>query len=76
MLQADLHDPSSLKDVFKGAKLVFSVTDFWKPFFNPVNQAHAEEQGKSIGQYAYELDLNKGRTLLMLSLAKLIAWTM
>jgi hypothetical protein len=64
MLQADLHDPSSLEDVFKGAKLVFSVTDFWKPFFNPVNQARAEEQGKSIGQYAYELEFEQGKNIV------------
>jgi hypothetical protein len=64
MLEADLHDPSSLKDVFKGAKLVFSVTDFWKPFFDPVNQARAKEQGKSIGQYAYELELEQGKNIV------------
>jgi uncharacterized protein YbjT (DUF2867 family) len=32
MVQANLHDPESLKHVFKGANVVFSVTDFWKPF--------------------------------------------
>jgi hypothetical protein len=40
------------------------VTDFWKPFFNPVNQAHAEEQGKSIGQYAYELEFEQGKNIV------------
>lgn len=64
MVEADLHNPSSLKHVFKGASLVFSVTDFWKPFFNPVNQARAKEQGKSIGQYAYELELEQGKNIV------------
>jgi hypothetical protein len=60
MVHAELHDPATLKSVFKGANLVFGVTDFWKPFFNPTNQARAKEQGKSIGQYAYELELEQG----------------
>jgi hypothetical protein len=60
MLKADLHDPESLKTVFKGANLIFSVTDFWAPFFNPANHARAKKQGKSIGQYAYELEREQG----------------
>lgn len=64
MVRADLHDPSSLKDVFKGANLVFSVTDFWKPYFDPSNRARAAAQGKSIGQYAYELELEQGKNVV------------
>jgi hypothetical protein len=63
MLQANLHDPASLQDAFKGANLVFSVTDFWKPFFDPANQARAKKQGKPIGQYAYELELEQGKNI-------------
>jgi hypothetical protein len=61
MVQADLHDPETLHDVFKDANLVFSVTDFWKPFFDPKNQARAKELGKSVGRYAYELEAEQGR---------------
>jgi hypothetical protein len=60
MVEAELHDAATLKDVFKGANLVFSVTDFWKPFFNPANQARAKELGRSIGRYAYELEVEQG----------------
>jgi hypothetical protein len=63
MLQANLHDPASLQDAFKGANLVFSVTDFWKPFFDPANQGGAKKQGKPIGQYAYELELEQGKDI-------------
>jgi hypothetical protein len=52
-----------LKDVFKDANLVFSITDFWAPFFDPVNQARAVEQSKSIGQLAYELELEQGKNI-------------
>lgn len=64
MVQANLHDPESLKGVFKGANLVFSVTDFWKPFFDPNNVAQAEAQGKSIGRYAYELEYEQGKNIV------------
>lgn len=64
MVQVDLHNSSSLKEAFKGANLVFSVTDFWKPLFDPENQARAKEQGKSIGQYAYELELEQGKNIV------------
>lgn len=63
MVQVDLHDPISLQTAFKGANLVFSVTDFWNPFFNPSNQARAKELGKSIGQYAYELEVEQGKNI-------------
>jgi hypothetical protein len=64
MVQANLHDPESLKGVFKGANIVFSVTDFWKPYFNPNNRDQAVAQGKSIGQYAYELEVDQGKNIV------------
>ncbi|OAL55209.1 NAD(P)-binding protein [Pyrenochaeta sp. DS3sAY3a] len=64
MVKADLHDPSSLTHVFRGANLVFSVTDFWAPYFNPTNVARAKEQGKTIGRYAYELEVEQGRNIV------------
>jgi len=64
MVQANLHDPSSLADVFKGANLVFSVTVFWKPYFDPANRARAAAEGKSIGQYAYELEVEQGKNIV------------
>ncbi|KAF3008871.1 hypothetical protein E8E13_011017 [Curvularia kusanoi] len=63
MVQCNLHDPDSLKGVFKGANLVFSVTDFWKPFFDPNNHARAAAEGKSIGQVAYELEVEQGKNI-------------
>lgn len=61
IVKADLHDPSTLTPAFAGASVIFSVTDFWHPFHNPTNQARAAEAGKSIGQYAYELEYEQGR---------------
>jgi hypothetical protein len=60
MVQADLCDPATPTDIFKGTNLVFSVTDFWKPFLNPANLARAKELRRSIGRYTYELEVEQG----------------
>jgi hypothetical protein len=64
MVQADLHIPHTLRDVFKDANLVFSVTDFWTPFFKLENQVRAKELGKSTGRYAYELEVEQGQNIV------------
>lgn len=64
MVQADLHSRDSLLPAFKGANLIFSVTDFWKPFFNPANIALAESRGISIGQLCYELEYEQGKNIV------------
>jgi hypothetical protein len=63
MVQADLHDPSTLVPAFKGANVIFSVTDFWKPFFNPVNIERAKREGISIGKLAYNLEYDQGKNI-------------
>lgn len=72
MVQADLHDPSSLTTAFQGANLIFSVTDFWTPFFTPSNAARAAELGVPIGKYAYELEAEQGRNIVD-AVAKVVA---
>ena len=64
MVQCNLHDPDSLRGAFTGANLVFSVTDFWKPLFNSSNQARAAAEAKSIGQIAYELEVEQGKNIV------------
>jgi hypothetical protein len=63
MVSANLHDPESLATAFQGANLIFSVTDFWKPFFTPANHAKAHELNKSIGEYAYDLEVQQGKNI-------------
>jgi len=63
MIQADLHNASSLVTAFAGASVIFSVTDFWKPFLEPTNQAKAREQGKDIGEFGYKLEYEQGRNI-------------
>jgi enoyl-[acyl-carrier-protein] reductase (NADH) len=63
MLSANLHDPASLTPAFQGANLIFSITDFWTPFFTPANHAKARELNKSIGEYAYDLEVEQGKNI-------------
>ncbi|KAK5171423.1 uncharacterized protein LTR77_004567 [Saxophila tyrrhenica] len=63
VVRADLHDPSTLAPAFKGANLIFSVTDFWKPFFNPANVERAAREGISIGQLCYNLEYEQGKNI-------------
>lgn len=64
MVSADLHDPLSLLKAFEGAYAIFSVTDFWAPYFDESNQAKAQAQRKHIGQLAYELEYEQGRNIV------------
>ncbi|EME47063.1 hypothetical protein DOTSEDRAFT_69137 [Dothistroma septosporum NZE10] len=64
MVQAELHHPQSLAHAFEGATAIFSVTDFWAPFFNPANHAKAQEAGMSIGRLAYEFEYEQGRNIV------------
>ena len=64
MIRADLHDRSTLIPAFKGASLIFSVTDFWTPFFNPANIERAKKEGITIGQVCYNLEKEQGKNIV------------
>ena len=49
---------------FENANLIFSVTDFWKPFFNPTNLERAAKEGISIGQLCYNLEYEQGKNIV------------
>ena len=60
MVQGNLDDPESLVAAFKGANAIFSVTDFWQPYFNPANHAKLKP-GQSINEWVYEYELQQGK---------------
>lgn len=62
LVSADLNDPLSLTDAFKGAHAIFSTTNFWEPFFNPATKALLAP-GQSIGQYCYEQELRQSKNI-------------
>ncbi|KAF4539861.1 NmrA-like family protein [Lasiodiplodia theobromae] len=64
LVRADLDDdsdPSALTTALAGANLVFSVTDYWEPFFRPDCRAKAAELGISCREYAGRVEERQGR---------------
>jgi hypothetical protein len=63
MVQADLDDVASLKSAFQGANLIFSVTQYWEPYFRPDCREKAQALGVSIRKYAYDVEVRHGRNI-------------
>lgn len=63
MVIADLDDVESLKVAFKGANVIFSVTNYWEPFFRPDYRAKAEELGITCRKYAYDVEYRQGKNI-------------
>ncbi|KAI0506298.1 hypothetical protein F5B22DRAFT_650858 [Xylaria bambusicola] len=63
IVQAELNDVQSLVKAFKGANLIFSVTQYWEPFFRPDCRQEAQAQGISCRKYAYDVEYQQGRNI-------------
>lgn len=63
VVRADLDDIASIKDAFHGANAIFSVTNYWEPFFRPDCRAGAKELGISCRKYAYDVEYQQGRNI-------------
>jgi hypothetical protein len=63
IVAADLDDVTSLISAFSGANLIFSVTNYWEPFFRPDCRQKASEAGISCGKYAYDVEAQQGRNV-------------
>lgn len=63
IVRGDLEDKTSLIAAFKGAHAIFTVTDFWTPFRDQKNFTKADEAGKTINEYAYDVEVRQGRNV-------------
>jgi hypothetical protein len=63
VVQAELDDVKSLEAAFAGANLIFSVTNYWEPFFRPDYRAKAQEQGITCRKYAYDVEYQQGKNI-------------
>lgn len=63
VVQADLDDVQSLKAAFAGANVIFSVTNYWEPFFRPDCRAKAQELGITCRRYAYDVEYRQGKNI-------------
>ena len=63
IVQAELNDVDSLAKAFAGANVIFSVTNYWEPFFRPDCRQTAEAQGISCRKYAYDVEYQQGKNI-------------
>lgn len=64
MVNADLNDPESLKAAFKGANIIFSVTQYWEPFFRQDCRERAKGQGIDCRKFAYNVEYQQGKNIV------------
>jgi hypothetical protein len=64
IVAANLDDVQTLIPAFAGANLIFSVTNYWEPFFRPDCRAKAEELGISCRKYAYNVEAQQGKNVV------------
>lgn len=67
VVRADLDDAQSLVSAFAGASVIFSVTNYWEPFFPPnveASRVRARELGlRGVREYAGRVELAQGRNI-------------
>lgn len=63
MVNANLDDVKTLEAAFKGANIIFSVTQYWEPFFRPDCRAKAKELGITCRKYAYDVEYQQGKNI-------------
>ncbi|KAJ4172373.1 hypothetical protein NW754_002568 [Fusarium falciforme] len=63
VIAADLNDVTTLKEAFRGANVIFSVTNYWEPFFRPHCREQAEKEGISCRKFAYNVEYQHGKNI-------------
>ncbi|KAK4539806.1 hypothetical protein LTR36_010340 [Oleoguttula mirabilis] len=63
VVRADLNDVENLKEAFAGASLIFTVTNYWEPFFRPDCRQKAAELGISCRRHAYDVEYQQGKNM-------------
>ncbi|KAI9042848.1 uncharacterized protein KD926_004914 [Aspergillus affinis] len=63
IIPADLDDVSSLKTAFAGSTHIFSVTNYWEPFFRTDYRQQAAQQRISCRRYAYDVERQQGQNI-------------
>ncbi|EWG55736.1 hypothetical protein FVEG_13687 [Fusarium verticillioides 7600] len=64
VVAVDLNDVSTLKSAFTGANVIFSVTNYWEPFFRPDCREQAEKEAISCRKFAYNVEVQQGKNIV------------
>ncbi|EJD45613.1 NAD(P)-binding protein [Auricularia subglabra TFB-10046 SS5] len=63
VVRSDLDDLPSLESAFRGANVIFSVTNYWEPFFRPDCRERAKQTGVTCRKYAYDVEYQQGKNI-------------
>ncbi|KAJ5797950.1 nitrogen metabolic regulatory protein [Penicillium pulvis] len=63
IIKVDLDDLESLKLALKDANVIFSVTNYWEPFFRADCRQKASELGISPARFAYDVEYQQGKNI-------------
>jgi hypothetical protein len=64
VVAAELDDVESLKKAFKGASVIFGVTDFWQHVQIPAVHERAAKEGRSANEVAYDREVEQGKNIV------------
>ena len=63
MVEADIDNPSSLLTAFRGAHIIFAVTDFWSPFFASFGE-RKKISDRATGEHACAIEVRRGNMII------------
>ncbi|RDW92223.1 hypothetical protein BP5796_01617 [Coleophoma crateriformis] len=63
LISADVDKPSSFTTVFRGAHVIFAMTDFWQPFFASFAEL-SQKSDRATGEHAYGVEVTRGKTIV------------
>ena len=61
-VKGDLNDKESLVAAFAGANAIFTTTDPWTLFFDPVTQEKLKP-GQTLNEYCYDVEVQQGKNV-------------
>ncbi|KAJ9141709.1 hypothetical protein NKR23_g7733 [Pleurostoma richardsiae] len=64
IVQADAEDTASLKAAFRGAHVVYAMTDYWASYFgHPPELDAVKDDGRAVGEWAAAVEIRQGKNL-------------
>lgn len=69
LIQADLGDSSSIEKALDSVHVIFANIDFWTVYRDPSSAQSAAAEGKSLGRYSYDVEVQHGKVLIQAAAA-------
>ncbi|KIN06401.1 hypothetical protein OIDMADRAFT_101134 [Oidiodendron maius Zn] len=63
IVEADLDNLGTLIPAFRGAHVIFAITDFWAPFWE-ANARLSKISDRATGEHAYAIEVQRGRNVV------------